>query len=443
MSAHAKLSPSSSKRWRSCPASIAASEGIPRKSSAASRSGTAEHLVSSVCLERGLEVAQFLNTAVVFYAKPEELDNEHEALEAEAKLDGMVVLHRIVIDEDSAARCEAYVSYVREQVALTGSKLLVEQKLPIGHITGEVDATGTGDAILINDDTITVIDAKFGSGRVDAAYNGEPNSQLAIYAAGALEQFGWTGSFKTVQMVIVQPRINHVSEHSMTIDDLLMYSQGVKIDAGMTRSPFAPFNPTNENCFFCPAKLNCKAREDAALEAVFGDFDNLDTAPAKQPSDDALGTLYSKLGFIRKFCDDVEARVFATLDNGKPVVGADGVGYKIVDGRKGNRQWRDEQEVIDLLEGMSIHESVMFTKKLISPTAAEKLAGGRKPKNVEAAEKLPIGPTRWKRLQELVIQPEGKPEVVLETDPRPCKHALDDFQCVQTLPADAVSVDLF
>ncbi|MBV5266985.1 MAG: DUF2800 domain-containing protein, partial [Burkholderiaceae bacterium] len=102
MSAHAKLSPSSSKRWRSCPASIAASEGIPRKSSAASRSGTAEHLVSSVCLERGLEVAQFLNTAVVFFAKPEELDNEHEVLEAEAKLDGMVVLHRIVIDEDSA-----------------------------------------------------------------------------------------------------------------------------------------------------------------------------------------------------------------------------------------------------------------------------------------------------------------------------------------------------
>lgn len=442
MSTHAKLSPSSSKRWRSCPASIAASEGIPRKSSAASRSGTAEHLVSSVCLERGLDAEAFLNTAVVFYAKPEELDHEREALESEAKLDGMVVLDRLVIDAESVARCQAYISYVREQVELTGSKLMVEQKLPIGFITGEKDATGTGDAVLISDDIITIIDAKFGSGRIDAfEASGEPNSQLAIYAAGALEQFGWSGDFKHVRMAIVQPRINHVSEHSMTIEELNAFSQKVKADAELTRQPNAPFNPTNDNCFFCPAKLQCKARESAVLKTVFDDFDDLDIAQPKVPTEINLGTLFSKIELVRKWCDDVEAQTLAALDNGKPVVRADGLSYKLVEGRKGNRQWIDEAQAIELMDSMGLPDSVIYTKKLISPSAAEKLAGGRKPKNMEAAEKLPIGPTRWKRLQELVIQPEGKAEVALETDPRPCKHTLDDFKDVT--PDTAVSVDLF
>ena len=437
MSTHAKLSPSSSKRWRSCPASIKASEGIPRKSSAASRMGTAEHLVSSTALVTELDVAQYLGKSVVFYTTADKPENETETLDAPPA--GSTVVETLVLDEAAIERINTYVSYVREQVTLTGGDLLVEQKLPIDHVTGELEATGTGDAIILADDTIFVIDAKFGSGRVDAVENGQPNSQLAIYAGGALRQFGWMGDFKNVRLVIVQPKLHHVSEHSLSVAELESYLEGVKVDADRTRDADAPFNPTADNCFFCSAKMTCKARQDAALQEVFGDFNDLTSAEVKPVQDTQLGDLYAKLDFIKSWVADVEARTLAALDNGKPVVRADGLTYKLVEGRKGIRQWRDESEVIELMESMHLPDSVIYTKKIISPTTAEKLSGGRKPKNLEAAEKLPIGPTRWKKLSELIVQPEGKPEIALESDPRPPKHTLDDFQ---EMPVVAVSTDL-
>ena len=437
MTGHAKLSPSSSKRWMSCPASIKACEGIPRKANAASRMGTAEHLVSSIALEKGLDVAQFLGKSVVFYTTAEKPDHEVETLDAAPE--GSTVVETLVLDEAAIERIGTYVSYVREQVALTGGELVVEQKLPIDHITGEDKATGTGDAIIAAGDTLFVIDAKFGSGRIDAVIDGVPNSQLAIYASGAMRQFGWMGDFKNVRLVIVQPKLNHVSEHSMTVEELESFIEGVKVAADRTRDADAPFTPTADNCHFCAAKLNCKAREDAALQEIFGDFDDLTTAPVKPVQDTQLGDLYSKLDFIKAWVADVEARTLAALDNGKPVVRADGLSYKLVEGRKGIRQWRSEEEAIELMESMHLPDSVIYTKKVISPTTAEKLSGGRKPKNMEAAEKLPIGPTRWKRLAELIVQPEGKPEIALETDPRPPKHTLDDFQA---MPVVAVSTDL-
>lgn len=431
------MSPSSSKRWMSCAASIKASEGIPRKANAASRMGTAEHLVSSVALEDGLEVSQFLGKSVVFYTTADKPDHEVETLGVPPE--GSTVVETLTLDEASIERIGTYVSYVREQVTLTGGELVVEQKLPIDHITGEDKATGTGDAIIAAGDTLFVIDAKFGSGRIDAVVDGVPNSQLAIYASGAMRQFGWMGDFKNVRLVIVQPKLNHVSEHSMTVEELEAFIAGVKVAADRTRDDDAPFNPTADNCHFCSAKLTCKAREDAALSEVFGDFDDLTNARTKPVRDTELGDLYAKLDFIKAWVSDVEARTLAALDNGKPVLRADGLSYKLVEGRKGIRQWRDEQEVIELMESMHLPDSVIYTKKIISPTVAEKLSGGRKPKNMEAAEKLPIGPTRWKRLAELIVQPEGKPEIALETDPRPAKHTLDDFQA---MPVVAVSTDL-
>lgn len=436
MTGHAKLSPSSSKRWMSCAASIKASEGIPRKSSAASRMGTAEHLVSSVSLEKGLDVAEFLGKSVVFYTTADKPENEIETLDAAPE--GSTVVETLVMDEAAIDRISTYVSYVREQVSLTGGELVVEQKLPIDHVTGEDKATGTGDAIIAAGDTLFVIDAKFGVGRVDAVVDGQPNSQLAIYASGALRQFGWMSDFKNVRLVIVQPKINHVSEHSLSVAELETYMEGVKAAADRTRDADAPFKPTSDNCFFCAAKMTCKAREDAALSEVFGDFDDLTTAAVKQVPDTQLGDLYGKLDFIKSWVSDVEARTMAALDNGKPVVRADGLTYKLVEGRKGIRQWRSEEEVIELMESMHLPDGVMYTKKIISPTTAEKLSGGRKPKNMEAAEKLPIGPTRWKKLSELIVQPEGKPEIALETDPRPPKHTLDDFQA---MPVAADSAD--
>jgi hypothetical protein len=98
-------------------------------------------------------------------------------------------------------------------------ELLVEQSLPIAHITGEEDAEGTGDAVILRGDEIIVIDLKFGRGVEVSAID---NPQLMLYGLGALEKFGLLGDFKRVRMVISQPRITAApSEFVMDVPALV------------------------------------------------------------------------------------------------------------------------------------------------------------------------------------------------------------------------------
>ncbi len=140
----------------------------------------------------------------------------------------------MLIDQEFIDECHQYIGFVREQVELTGGTLYVEVKVPIDHITGEHGATGTADAVIYHPPLITVMDAKFGRGKVNAyevmtpeildadgnvvepAYI-EPNSQLAMYASGALRAFDLFGEVERVRMIIVQPKLNHVSEYAMEV----------------------------------------------------------------------------------------------------------------------------------------------------------------------------------------------------------------------------------
>ena len=64
---------------------------------------------------------------------------------------------------------------------------------------------GTGDLVIVADGVIEVIDFKGGRGvRVDA----NCNSQLMLYALGALLEFDPLYDIHHVRMTIVQPRLN-------------------------------------------------------------------------------------------------------------------------------------------------------------------------------------------------------------------------------------------
>lgn len=164
---HALLSPSGAKRWTSCTASPSQEVGKRDSSNEASRQGTAEHLVSSECLDHGLDPAVYLGKTVVFCVDIIDGTRSFECFEGEQP-DTVVVANKVLIDEASVARCQAYVNFVRDVVESTGGMLMVEQRLSIEHITGEAGAKGTADAVILAGDTLIVIDAKFGSGRINA-----------------------------------------------------------------------------------------------------------------------------------------------------------------------------------------------------------------------------------------------------------------------------------
>jgi hypothetical protein len=455
MSGHAILSPSASKRWGSskgCPASAARSVGIVSKSNAASRKGTAKHMVSAICLEKNLEPASFLGRLVVFVSEVDAPHKERECFAEDVNLDAVILQAEFPVDDEFVSHCEIYVNYVREYVALCGGELFVEQRLSIEHITKEKDAKGTTDALVITPKRLIVIDAKFGVGRVNAfdvvekrvleADVCEPNSQLAMYADAGLVEHAMFYDFEFVTLVIVQPALKHVSEYTMTVVDLKAYIEKLRTAADMTRSPDAEFNPTSDNCFFCPARLTCTAREAFVLEAVLGNFDDLTTAQPKVIEALALGDLYDKLGVIRGWCDDVEERMNSALDNGQVIRRADGLRYKLVSGKPGNRAWSDQQKALELMTEMRLKDNQMYTMNLISPTQAEKLATTPKVKKGEVAEKPVIGPIRWNKLKALITRADGKPTVALETDPRNELHPAENlFDALPDEPVVAASTE--
>lgn len=183
MSAHAKLSPSGAHRWMACPGSVVLEGDFPDTSSVYADEGTAAHTLASWCLEGKTNADIF---------KGEEI---------------AVGERKFLVDDAMVDYVQDYVKLVREY-AQDGT-LLVEQRVPIGHLTGEEGATGTSDAVIIKGNELMVVDLKYGMGvKVDATNN----PQLQMYALGALEEFELLGDFEYVTMVIHQPRLNHVSE---------------------------------------------------------------------------------------------------------------------------------------------------------------------------------------------------------------------------------------
>lgn len=102
------------------------------------------------------------------------------------------------------------------------NELLVEQRVDFSHITGVEESFGTADGIIIAGNELQIHDLKYGKGvRIDA----EQNEQLQLYALGALEQFSMLYDFETVRLFIHQPRLNHVSEWSLTVQELQSFGE--------------------------------------------------------------------------------------------------------------------------------------------------------------------------------------------------------------------------
>lgn len=446
MGYHAKLSPSSASRWSDCTASIDAQEGLSDDGSEAARLGTCGHQLSAECLEHKFEQQEYLGRVMGFHAGGEDW------LDALPK--GTQVQHKVVVDQDMIDACSSYINFVRQQVELSGATLHVEQRVPIGHITGEEGAGGTSDVVMTAGDTLTTVDLKLGRNKV-MAYDvltpagtdvmGEPvdevvriNLQLAFYLLGSLEKY--PGNYTHVKAIICQPFLHHVSEYSCTVEELLAVGEWLKERAEATRTAKV-FAPAQDNCHFCKARFTCQAREQAVLSTALIGFDDVDSAqPAPIPVN-KLGSLYDAVGMIQGWCKDVVSRVFDELQAGKPVMRNDGLHYKLVVGKKGNRKFGDEAEVEAVLKAMRLKQDQMYTRTLITPAAAEKLSLPTKKGKVVIAPPV-LSDRQWAKLEAHITQAPGAPTVALETDPRPAiTPVVLDFDDVPQAASDCS--DLF
>ena len=158
MSSHAILSASGSHRWLNCTPSARLELEFESQTSEAAKEGTAAHALCEHKLKKALKMRS----------------------------------RRPVSDynSDEMEECtDSYAEYVMEQYeeAKKSCKdpiILIEQRLDFSCYVP--DGFGTGDCIIISDDTLHIIDFKYGLGIL---VESEENPQMMLYALGALSAY--------------------------------------------------------------------------------------------------------------------------------------------------------------------------------------------------------------------------------------------------------------
>lgn len=403
---HAMLSASGSERWELCPGSVAMEHGLPDMASEFADEGTSAHTL-----------------ATLTFADPEHrahafLGRHIQVTDADGKL-----RRSFIVDHDMADYVQTFVNDTL--LAVGDGTLLVEQRVPLTQITDEVDATGQADVIGISSDgeEITVRDLKYGMDvKVYVKPDGHLNPQLVMYADGAVAKFnGLSGDCKRVRLTVQQPRLGHTDEVVVSLDELRARVKALRKAAdtattaftfrdnwmGKTENDRQYLVPGEAQCRFCKAKATCPKLTEYVNETSGADFkpiitDGLnDMAPDihhGMPPETLSQKMYT-VGLVEDWCKAVRAEVKRRLGNGIDVPD-----YKLVQGKRGNRQWIDDTDAEAALKAMRLKSDVMYVQKLQSPTQIEKA--------------LKANPRKWKKIAPLIAQSDGKLHVAHISDPR-------------------------
>ena len=372
---HALLSPSAAGRWLLCPASVALTAYMPEETSPYTLRGTAAHAAAES----------------VITGRPYKSPAGAESLSL----------------DDLKTEVEPYADFVRSETR--GDFRLIEQRLEASWLSAE--SFGTADAVILHPDEIHVVDLKTGRG---VPVKAKDNPQLAIYARSVMETFaGMFEDLSVIKMTIVQPPLNHIETWQITPEELIKITdemkdaaaECVKELADMSTAESHPerlkFNPGVSQCRFCRARHTCAALASYSLTAA-----GLPALTVCDPKIDnvQLAKIMQKIPAIELWIAAIKERAGLELSEGRVVPG-----YKLVQGRAGNRAWKDADAAASLLESCGLSKDQIYAKKLVSPAQADKL--------IKKSGKLTD--EQAAAYSDMIIKPAGAPVIAEESDPRP------------------------
>ena len=370
--AHALLSASGASRWIACTPSPRLEENFENKSSSFAEEGTLAHELAEINLSYQKKLIDWGSFTKL--RKPH-LESEFYSQEMEDHVQKHV---DYVVDQFTEAK------------RLTpDAVLLIEKKVDITHLIEE--GFGTCDVVIVADGTMEVIDLKYGMGiRVSA----EDNSQLKLYASGALEEYEMLYDIHTVRLTITQPRMDSISSWEISTEDLIKWGQDVVKPKALEAYAGAGEQVVGDHCLFCRAAPKCKAQLELAKATAQKAFTDDEV---QLISDDELIDIYSKIPLIKKWFDKVTDHLYQEALDGKKWEG-----YKLVDGQS-RRGWLDEQAAANILS-TDYCEEQYTTTKLKGIGDIEKLVGKKE---------FPV------LLGEVVGFKKTAPSLVPESDKRP------------------------
>ena len=250
-----------------------------------------------------------------------------------------------------------YVTYVRHQRELLNGTLEIEKRVHFEKWVPE--GWGTADVVIANDEEISIIDLKYGKG---VGVNAENNPQLRLYMLGAYESCKQRDGIKRVSGTIVQPRLDHTSTETLTVEELLEYGSWIKQRANDALSENPTFNPGESQCRFCIAKAVCRARAEKNMSIAKKEFRN---------SPDKLST--AEISAYLKEATEIKNWVNDLYDYAlnKALEGEEIEGFRLSKGRS-YRKWKSN--AADVLTQYGYDEQV-FERRLKNLTEIEKILG--------------------------------------------------------------------
>lgn len=370
MASHAKFSPSSAKRYLNCTPALMLEQQFEDEQSPYAAEGSAGHALAEHLIKKHLKIRS---------KRPVSDYYTDELLEA--------------VDE--------YVGYCVEQIEdakqeCSDPVFEVERRTDISrHIEG---CFGTADMVIVTDRKIHVIDLKLGKGvMVDA----ESNEQLMVYGLGVLDFYEILYDIDTVELTIVQPRLEHLSTWEISVEELKAWAESeLEPKAQMALLGEGEFK-AGDHCRFCKARFTCRARAEEYLKMAQMEF-----AEPALLSDEEIAEVLTKADALKKWAEEV----YTYAQNEAVTNHRQWPGFKLVLG-KSNRKYTDEEEVAEAAKKAGYTD--IFKTSLIGITDMEKLMGKKKFSEI---------------LGNLVYKPEGKVTLVPESDKR---------EAIQTATAEA------
>lgn len=380
---HALLSASSAERWINCtPSAVLEDEFGEKKSTIYSEEGTLAHEIAELSLKHSLSLIDeptYLNLLNEYMDDP-------------------------LYNDEMANMLHVYTDYCFE--TYTGknqASIYLEDKLDLSEYIPE--GFGTADCIIIDTDSLEIIDLKWGKGVKVSPNN---NKQLMIYALGALIKYDVFGGIKNIKLTIIQPRLDYIESFTIDIVKLTLWADR-ELKQKAHRAFYGLGDPkVGDWCKFCSIKHICRAFYNSQMEIAKYEFKTPDFL-----TDEEISDILSKAHIFTEWLNSIsEYALNKAIQDDKQWPG-----FKLVEGIS-RRKWIDETNAAKtILEKLpELNESQIYKTSLQSITTLEKL----------------IGRARFNTLfSDLTIKPQGKPTLAPIDDKRDAigyNQAKIDFQ---------------
>lgn len=378
---HALLSASSASRWLNCTASPRFEENLPERVSEDAQKGTLAHAIAELKVLKKFTIM----TNRAYTTKLNKLKKDP------------------FYDPEMDKTTDLYVEHLVERAMTYPSVPTVAAEVSVDFSEYVPDGFGTCDCVMIGGDTLSIIDYKHGKG---VAVSAEGNSQMRLYALGALKRYAsvFGDAIQQVHMSIDQPRLDSYTTDTITVEELKSWGESIKPIAQKAFSGLGEFVP-GKHCHFCRGKAQCRAR--ANVNTALEDFKDCVPQGAATPeqlaagkkllSDQEIGDLLIRGKHLIQWYKDLEDYATKALLEGKAIEG-----WKLVEGRS-NRTFTDQDAALQAVIAAGYDEALVYE---------------RKPKSLSELERL-MGKAEFKeKLGDFVVKPQGKPTLALSTDKR-------------------------